>query len=926
MATRASLVRLGVVAASTAVVGLAACDGPNRFTGPGLPGGGSAAGAPTVEIVNVRSSVPIGDSVLVEASAADGSGVVSMTFVGRTLRGDPAVGTDESVTRFESKTVELSAQPGDTTLARYLKPVAGDDTRETTYVVVEATDADGNVGVDSVAVVVGGPAVEFQNLGNAQAGTDLPLRVLASDPAGISSVRIDVTGALDTVFTSEFGSAPDTADFEALLFIPEGTTGSLDVEATAVNISRLEGSTGVRRVTISAAGATDGTPPALSVTSTSDERLELTGQITVTLQGQDNSGGTGIRTAGLTVLAISPTRGDTVVQESRVSYDRARSGTVAQQISFEPFNVDPLSIPDTLIFEITGFFVDDAGNCAAAVSGSDASLECGNLTVGGSTGTVADGVPGLRVEREIVAGTTVFLPTGGQIMDATVDPSRRLLFLSNIDGDRVEVFDLDDDVFNASVPVGSEPWGMTINTCYPDNPTPGCGDTLIVANSGGTNLSKVYLGAADGSGPIAEDAQARILTPDQVLYNVTADDENAVYRYTVLDDWSDRPQFTAVDVSRRIHYSTRPTALGDIGTLRRAFVPDQLPPGAPAGAEPQQEVKMVVEHVKDNLPILEDVFAMAHVDSVLFFPAENAGIYDHVLGLPSEKITPANTPRLPYSGNLANDVQPLVDAGSDILVLPTQWDVGLLGFEDTTFVEASGDGKFVLFGEGGLGEGGRILMYDALGDAYTPGVPIADLITNASDAVRGLGINYDGSLGVARGNDVAYFFTEDLRLQGVADATAGGAGAVLHPLHANSGSLFNPGGEYRPDTHLAFIGTGENTIDIYDTFHFFRSGRIFIRDVIAGPLQAALPFPGDNEAGACPATVEVTDRYGNVIGEALEIFQNGDFNAPWPADGGAGGNPDTCVVLKLFGITTAGGVVTVDVTKGDILLEHPARN
>ena len=168
-------------------------------------------------------------------------------------------------------------------------------------------------------------------------------------------------------------------------------------------------------------------------------------------------------------------------------------------------------------------------------------------------------------------------------------------------------------------------------------------------------------------------------------------------------------------------------------------------------------------------------------------------------------------------------------------------------------------------------------------------------------------------------------------MQGRADIEIpGGAGAVLHPMHANVKGLDNLSGEYRPDTHIAFVGTGERTIDIYDTFHFFRSGRIFLRDVVNGPLRASLPFTEDNVDPAgnpfqC-ATTTVTDQTGRTLGEAIQVFEAGDFNSPWPADGGVGGSEDRCVVMKLYGATTSGGIVVINVRKSDVLRDHPSRN
>ena len=129
-------------------------------------------------------------------------------------------------------------------------------------------------------------------------------------------------------------------------------------------------------------------------------------------------------------------------------------------------------------------------------------------------------------------------------------------------------------------------------------------------------------------------------------------------------------------------------------------------------------------------------------------------------------------------------------------------------------------------------------------------------------------------------------------------------------------------GDYRPNTHIAFLGTGEHTIDIIDTFHFFRSGRLFIRDVVQGPLKAVLPFPEDNLGLTC-TMVTVTDQTGSTIGQGVEVFENGLFSTPDLADGAT---EDSCVVVKLFGVTDSGGVVIIDVRKADILRDHPSRS
>jgi len=437
----------------------------------------------------------------------------------------------------------------------------------------------------------------------------------------------------------------------------------------------------------------------------------------------------------------------------------------------------------------------------------------------------------------------------------------------------------------------------------------------------------VSLGPADGLGPIRETDSRRLPTPDLFLFEVERTiDDTGIVRFTVdiLPDpdglsFSDLPQYIARDSTGRSLFSTKVVpALDQVGTIRKVF--------HPAGGL-QPEVVIFVEHARLN--DVEDFTAIAHVDDIIVSnagAADQVTIFDHVPG----DIT-----------NIITSVTDVVDVALADLVANTTsdvysvtgstWNIANVGFTDTTFVTASGDGGWVVFGEGAIDPIGRVIMYETATDAISRWVEVTDLITNAGETVKGIGLNYDGTMGVVRGSNQVSFFTTDLRLQGGPTLSAsGGSGAVLHPLHANYKSFTNSNGEYRPDTHLAFVGTGERTIDIYDTFHFGRSGRIFIRDVITGPLKASLPFPEDNvDASGVPfqcATATVTDQTGRAIGSTIEIFQGGDFTNPWPADGGAGGTEDRCVVLKLYGTTDVGGVVVIDVRKSDVLRDHPARN
>jgi hypothetical protein len=373
--------------------------------------------------------------------------------------------------------------------------------------------------------------------------------------------------------------------------------------------------------------------------------------------------------------------------------------------------------------------------------------------------------------------------------------------------------------------------------------------------------------------------------------------------------FSDRPQFVAVDSTGRVVYSTKTSLLGAVGTLRKA----KVPPGMT-----ESEVKLIVEHAEmlEN----EAFTGIAHIrgmNAVRTGGDDNLFGFDHV---------PGNRAALLFAtqASPADMVNTLVAQGSDALARAGQWSVENVGFRDTTYVSASGNGGWVVIGEGSRDPVGRILMREAaVEDGISGAISVDDLMINGSETVEGIGLNYDGTLGVALGSLEASFFSTDLRLQGSSVIIPGASGAVLHPLHANSKSVDNPTGLYQPDTHLAFVDSGDKTIEIIDTFHFIVSGKLYIKDLPSGPLKAVLPFPGDNVGLTC-ATRVVLDDVGNNIGDAVEIFQGGDFNTPHPAGGGP--TEDSCIVVKLVGITDVGGVVVVDVRKSDVLRLHPSRN
>ena len=890
---------LPLAAGLVALAALWSCDGQNLFSPDAVA---FDATPPVVQITQPRepAASPVGDSVLIVVRASDDTGVDSILLAGVSLRGDVDLGTDTTVSRYFSRMLRFPTSVRDTTVQRYLVATP-DSTREVAYLFAIAYDSHGNLSADTVQMTIGGPRVRILTLQDdqqIQAGLSLNLRVEAMDPEGILDLTIEVKGVFESLIRIPFNPPPTSVVVDTVVVIPAGIKGKAEVTAQARNALGVTGQDGPVTLDIVDFSLADQTPPTVAVTQSSTPRLEVGDPIRVVVSGADNPQGSGIARAGYTIKAISPIRGDTLVRTGQRTFNPPRTGNMVATFDVLPFNVDPLNLPDSLTFEITGWAYDAEGNCAAAVeAGTSMSLTCETLP-GGQT--AAANRAGFSVNRVVASGRTINLPQGGRIMDAVVDTLRRNLFLSNIGRNHVEVFRLETEVFANPIGVGSEPWGMTLDRS---------GSRLFVANSGGVNISEVDLELEK------EVDELRFFAPDVVIFDVELKASDSGLRFLIYPfpqpqspAFSDRPQFLAVDSLGNFIYSTLTTPVGDIGTARKAY----FMPGSD-----RPEVKLFVEHGLNREA--ENFWALAHIDSI--GGGEGLTLFDHHSGFPHDVIQGVGPITSLFPVETA--VSELRAQGSDVFLQSgARWDIPSFGFSDTTYVTASGDGGWVLVGEGGTDPTGRVMMYRASqGDttALSSRLRVWDEVINVSDVVRGVGLNYDGTLGVARGMST-YFFDSELQLSGRVElpGTAGGVGAALHPLHANQATGQNPGGQYRPDTHLAFVGTAEGAIDIIDTWRFRRIGQVTLRDVVSGPLRAVLPFPEDNAGLNCPA-LPVADRFGNPLGNAVQLYQNG---VPIPS---GGITDDACVVVKLFAVTSAEGVVVVPVRKSEILKYHPNR-
>lgn len=467
-------------------------------------------------------------------------------------------------------------------------------------------------------------------------------------------------------------------------------------------------------------------------------------------------------------------------------------------------------------------------------------------------------------------GDLVDIPGIGIIADLLVDPITQRVFMSNLGQHRIEVLDLAALEFQNAVSVGSQPWGLALNRT---------GDTLIVANSGGTNVSFVP------TSTLQENLAQRFDLPRVTLYDYQESEEEGTVTITLeFHNYVDRPQYIAQDFRGRLLYSAISTAAMPVGTIRVA----EWKPGWEAWdarllfpccalTTNQAPTNRAVRPMPLDSADLS--FAIANVDSISiemehvppFAGATgNVIIWDHIPGsLPGSPGRNIQTEPLP----IVAAIHDIYDQGSDIIVYPgARWNVPQASaMADTTFVAISGDRQWVAFGELPAAEPGRVIMWSAADSALSRVEDIQDMLNNSSDRIFGVELNQNGSLGVARGEQNTYFFGSDLRLQGLTPGSAAGG----------RGAGFRQGAS--TNRTLAFEPTAQGSLRVLETTHYTVVAEFNLREAITGPFRVGPPRPGTD---ACPA----------------------DFRQ---------GSPE-CVVATVYGVTSQRRLHVADVLHSDI--------
>jgi hypothetical protein len=805
-----------VLAALVSVALLGGCDSSGNPFRPVPPGGGGGGGGrdvtpPVVDILVPNTQTPtvaVGSEIFVRARATDDVGLAAVTFEGFAIRGNPDLGTDVRVDRFVTRTVDLrlaGSAVRDTTLDRFLEPTADTLPESGVYIVVTARDTADLVSADTFRVTLGGPRVRLTDPEPASplAGTQLTVRLSARDPQDLlTSVRVEGSGSFTpTPVVLQFN--PARAEIDTALVIPipaSAATGTqLTLVATVTSGINQTATSLPLRVTIQPSQQ-DLTPPRVTMVPLVPPRAEQVDSFSVQVSAVDENR---VDSIGVTVIAIRYlTAGPDTLRVYR------GAGAVAGGTFRFAFLELGLTSADTASVDllITGWARDPAGNCATATTpGVPQQLPCAS----GPEGSRVSTGPGALRQVFLTRGLTILRPNGTDVIaDLVADDS--YLYLSNFTRNRVELLALGGTSYGTPVLVGSQPWGLALGRTR---------DSLYVANSGGTNISVVPLG-----GPVLYEAQDRRITPpNELLFGVNFDPVTGEVSMVTLHDYSDRPQFLAQASNGLLVYSTLPTAAASDGTVR-LFDP----------RKPRSDIFIgyVDRHSGGKAVVVNaDSAFMVPPSFIMVCPRRRVGDVtdpDCITGLVQEVSAELTSLRAEPPNAAGGRYDTRLDIGANI---------ESVGFADTTFVAASTDRRFIAVGEG-VRQNARIPMFEAVGDSLVMRGDVRDLISNTAERVIGLGINGDGSLGVARGN-VAYFFTNRLRLQGSVTSGAPTGGVAMHPQN-----MSYPTGPLR----LAFVsGLADDRpyVDVIDTFNFFRVRRIFIRDPVVGALVVAPRAPTD---------------------------------------------------------------------------------
>lgn len=708
-----------------------------------------------------------------------------------------------------------------------------------------ATDGAGNIAQDTLFIFLSNvSALRVQLLSPAALAVasynlGIPVEVIAQQREGIRKIGFVVT-------PPNFVSNPTVPPQDSILYavpyldsvgyvdtlIVTQQTGQFTVVGFAEDSTGRRGSTSPVTVTIQSA-LNDTTPPFVEHTITG--RVEVSDSVIV--HATDASG---ISWIG---LRITDPNG-VLIRFDSVNVAAGSLTDVTRKMSLNLASyVPPGGFPYSVV--VRGYACDlaVARNCALAQN---------STLIAGSAGLLGGGpqrAPGADTVVVVAGVTRPFPLAGTRIADAIFDANRNELYLTNPPLSRVEVFQVANTTFVAAgIPTaGPQPWGVAL---WPRDTLGNYADTIVVANSGGTQLAIINVGPG---GPRQllwrQDLPDFLIQTYKVVQNGSGSYQVQIIEYNV----SDRPQYVGTvcraGAGTACHadsvfaiYSTTPTVSSDPPFSGRATL---------------------------RMEKLTSSTNPVNLYSHLFWEiaTEGPSLTNDTLRIVMRRPLPYNEYRVSLSACAGQNV-----------------DLSKIGLGDSTFVRNSGNFTHALVGEGGTvtTQFARAIAYSAklpiirrddpfpcptapdtsgLGNApsdsgsyevdlgISPGVEVKDFISNTGINVSSVATNFNGATNVVRADSI-YYLDEGLRLKATSPAPQNAPGMDMNYNHAFAPSGACPplstacGGSGSPNDRILFAARPDAGIDVYDTYFGARIGAVPVRDPIIGPLRVARDATG----------------------------------------------------------------------------------
>ena len=701
-------------------------------------------------------------------------------------------------------------------------------------IIGRATDGAGNFAEDTITIFLNNvQALRVQLVlpspgALASTGKGLPVDVIAIQNSGIAKIGFLVSPASSVtnpttppndslVFTVPFADSVEYVD--TLIVVP--SSGTFNVVGFAEDSAGRRGFSTVVTVVIQSV-ATDVQVPV--VAHRVGDRVEVDDTIHVRAQDPSAISWIGFRVDTSGVLM----KFDTVFVGAGNLTDVTRHFTLGLQ------GLQPL--PHTIV--VRGYACDGAVARNCAFTNSTTLIPSPPIRFGSAPLPGAGPRPspmGLIDTVIVVAGVTRALPFGGRIADAIFNGNDSSLYLTNPALGRVEVFQVANTAFVANgIPTaGPQPWGIAL---WPVDTLGNYKDTIIVANSGGTQLSVIDARAAVRRLAWRQDLPDYLIETYRILTGPTRE-EILVY------DVSDRPQYVATVCrvttgSTLCHadsvfaiYSTTPTA--------------SSPPPFTNKATLRME-KLI--DTPDTTQLFSHLFWELAGDSTL-----SQTSYD-TLRIELRRARPYNQQMVQLS------------ACQGVMVK-----LSAFGLGDSTYVRNSGNFTHAIMGEGGnvTTAFARVIGYTtkapliqgnstARGCAtsfvtrdsgrndrdlgVTPAIDVSDFISNTGVRIHSIATNFNGGTNLVRADSI-YFLDEGMKLKGTTEAPLGAFGMDMNYNHAflagDPGTVVFGGTAPNSNDRIAFSARPDGNIDVWDTFFYGRIGGIVVRDPIIGPLRVA---------------------------------------------------------------------------------------